>query len=98
MARDFSSKSGGQSVKDKVSDSIYSRALPANMRQLQVNLDCIINWTDSMKDTGFNVGTNDITVDIKVDPDEFSLEGEVKKQKHEHSRDKTFPKPVKINN
>lgn len=33
---------------------------------------------DSMKDTSFNIGTNDVTVDIKVDPDEFSLEEEKK--------------------
>lgn len=30
------------------------------------------------KDTSFNVGANNVTVDIKVDPDEFSLKEKMK--------------------
>lgn len=29
------------------------------------------------KDTGFNIGPNDVSSDIKVDPDEFPLQGTV---------------------
>lgn len=29
--------------------------------------------SDFLKDTSFNVGTHNITIDIKVDSDEFSL-------------------------
>lgn len=31
--------------------------------------------SDSLKDTSFDIGTNDVTIDVKVDPDEFSLKG-----------------------
>lgn len=31
----------------------------------------------SLKDTSFDIGTNDVTIDVKVDPDEFSLKGEI---------------------
>lgn len=32
-----------------------------------------------IQDTGFNIGTNDVTIDIKVDSNEFSLQGKKNK-------------------
>ena len=36
-------------------------------------------WLEFVKDTGFDVGTNDVSIHIEVDPDEFSLEANRKK-------------------
>ena len=35
---------------------------------------CVQLCVHSIKDTGLNVGSNDVSVHIKVDPDELSLE------------------------
>lgn len=61
MARDFSNRSTGRSVKDDGQGSIWSI-----MHTGETNSSVV-------KDTSFNVGTDDVAVDIKVDPDELSL-------------------------
>lgn len=33
--------------------------------------------SDSLKDTSFDIGTNNVTIDVEIDPDEFSLKGEM---------------------
>lgn len=35
---------------------------------------CILPGCGRKKDTGLNVGPNDVTCDIEVDPDEFALQ------------------------
>lgn len=53
---------------------------------------------DCIKDTSFNVGTNNVTIDIKVDSDEFSLGGGKKHLKSdvEQSCWKTGTEEVRI--
>lgn len=36
------------------------------------------------EDTGFNVGSYDVSIDIEVDPDEFSLKDKINFDKHQN--------------
>lgn len=84
MARDFSNRSGSQSVKEKVSPILpglhfKTCYLCIALRQRKTSTKNVFKkWVrdDSIEDTSFNIGTDDVTVDVKVYPDEFSLEEE----------------------
>lgn len=80
IARDFSNKSIGQSVKDRFSDNAEITFLNLCIVVIQHPKKASKQGynkkdSDCTKDTSFNIGTNNVSIDIKVDSDEFSLEG-----------------------